>query len=321
MSVIEFAEKVRKAAQDILGPEFYVETVENTKLNNVKLWSVNIHSKNANIAPVIYLESFYADYEEGKTFGTIMNEIIKIYWDYVPKEDYDFKKLLDFEYVKPRICAKLCNAGKNTELLKTAVYTEYLDLAVLYYIELDNLQIGTGNVTIRKEYAKDWGVSINELSAIALENSVRKFPAKLISMNEFFEDYLRKKPAFVDMIREAEYGGYCDYLDAIKKTEPMLWILTNSKQTNGSSAILYPGVIEEFAKKRGSNVFILPSSIHELILVPESCIDESGRDWDEKVDELKSMIAYVNDAEVSEGEFLSYSLYYYDKVKKSIICV
>ncbi len=87
-------------------------------------------------------------------------------------------------------------------------------------------------------------------------------------------------------------------------------ILSNQKKCNGAACILYPGVLEELAGKRG-NLFIIPSSIHETILLPDDETILAG--------DLKKMIHEVNTTQVSPDEVLSDSLYYYDAVKKEIV--
>ena len=102
MSVKEFAEKARKAVQETLGDQFFVDAGENLKLNETKLWSINIHSKNRSIAPVIFLDSFFQEYEEGKDFDDIVDNIVKMYWEYVPKDDIDLSFILEYEKVKDK---------------------------------------------------------------------------------------------------------------------------------------------------------------------------------------------------------------------------
>ncbi len=321
MSVKEFAEKVRSAAQDILGPEYYVEAAEILKINGIKRWSVSIHSKNGNVSPIIYMESYYADYEEGKSFGDIMNEIIKVYWESVPKVDYDFEKLLEYDNVKTKICMKLCNKDKNPVLLKDVVYISFNDLAVLFYIELDDTSMGYGHVLIKDVYLKEWGIKTDELVKIAMENTMKRYPAKIVTMKELFDSYFINRPPYSNMFKETdiEYSRYgFGMMDEVCSN---LYILTNNRTFNGSSCMLYPKVIEDFSNEKESNIFIIPSSVHELILLPEDMVDFREADWQDKVSELKGMIAYVNDSELSPSDFLSYNLYYYDRNDKNIRAV
>ena len=73
----------------------------------------------------------------------------------------------------------------------------------------------------------------------------------------------------------------------------------------GASALFYPEFLEQVAKRFRGKFFILPSSIHELILVP---------DYGEDVKGLKEIVSDVNDNSdaVTEEDFLSNSVYHYD---------
>ena len=80
-----------------------------------------------------------------------------------------------------------------------------------------------------------------------------------------------------------------------------------------ATAVCYPNVLHEFAMELDQNLYILPSSIHECLLLPDNGTYE--------LEYLKNMVADVNHAVVSEDEILSYEVYYYDKATKQISIV
>ncbi len=284
MSVKEFAEKARKAVQKVLGDQYYVDAGENLKLNETKLWSINIHSKNRSIAPVIFLDSFFQEYEEGKDFDDIVENIVKMYWEYVPKDDIDLSFILDYEKVKDKICLRLCNYERNKELLKDSVYIPFLDLAVMFYIKFEDSDIGCGQIRIRQDYLERWNITTEELMKDAKENSEKEID-----------------------LRVMEFGGF-----------PM-YIMSNKSLTGGASSILYPDALEKFANQKESNLFIIPSSIHEVILIPDfEDVTEDTDEWEEKTTELKKMISQVNREELRTDEVLSDNLYYFDRSVKRL---
>lgn len=321
MSVNEFAEKVRKAAQEILGPEYFIEDKENTKLNGVKRRSLIIHSQKGNIAPMIYLDPYYADYENGESFGDVMKDIMKMYWDHVPKEDFDLEQILNFDYVKSRICIKLCNTEKNLTLLEDTAHIEFNDLSIVFFIELDEGPVANGDVLVKESFLEEWKTNTEELMKIAMKNSLTRYPPKIQSMCEFFEGYLMSKVPCMDAMRQKQIEEFMDRPVTLKSLESNLYILSNQRLVNGSACILYPKVIEDFSESVGSNVYIIPSSIHEVILIPESVVDIEYLTRDEAIENIKGMIAFVNDSELPPTEFLSYNLYYFDRDKKNITAV
>ena len=284
MSVKEFADKVRKAVQEVLGDEYFVDTGENLKLNETKLWSINIHSKNRNITPVIFLDSFYQEYEEGKSFGEIVNNIINIYWEHVPKNDIDLSYITDYEKVRDNICLRLCNLERNSELLKDSVYIPFLDLAILFYISFEQSEMGKGMIRIRSEYLEKWDITTEKLMKDAMENSKKDVELKVL-----------------------QFWGY-----------PM-YVMSNKSLSGGASSMLYPEALEEFADKNEANVFVIPSSIHEVILIPDKESDEQGsEEWIRRTSELRNIICTVNREEVNADEILSDNLYYFDRSQKKI---
>ena len=84
-----------------------------------------------------------------------------------------------------------------------------------------------------------------------------------------------------------------------------LLVLTNSRRYLGAACILYRGVLERFAKKLGENLYILPSSVHEVILLPETKVNSSKN--------LLRMVMEVNRTQLAPEEVLSDTVYYYDR--------
>ena len=98
-------------------------------------------------------------------------------------------------------------------------------------------------------------------------------------------------------VREAE--------DAVE-----MYVLTNKQKMNGASCILYEHILNDFANQKNKDIYILPSSVHEVILVPVA----------EDIDrtELSRMVRDVNRNELEEGDVLSDRVYYYDRVRDEI---
>ncbi|MBR1861443.1 MAG: hypothetical protein IJ796_06250 [Lachnospiraceae bacterium] len=317
MSVKEFTEKVRKAVQEVLGNEYFVEAVENEKLNGIKYHGISIHSKDKNVTPVIYMENFCKRYEEGRTLGDIVNEIVKLYWEYAPKESIDLEFINDFESVKDKICMKLCNRERNSSYLEELAHIDFLDLAIIFYMVVDECPNGIGTITLRNDLIEGWNVKTSDLMALAMENTVRTQPVLKKSMNEFLREYIKRNNlqnnmAFQDMFGEA---------DRMLTACPELWILTNKSMSYGAAAILYPKELESFADEHGSSLYIIPSSVHEVILLPDNADIYADLPREERISSIKEMIAQVNDTELPKEDFLSYSLYYYDREEKRVSVV
>lgn len=137
---------------------------------------------------------------------------------------------------------------------------------------------------ITNRQVKEWGITVNDLVLAAQQNTPRLFPAKIIDMEEML----------------AGMRSFISCPSAI----PM-YILTNEQEVNGASALLYGDVLKDFANKKGTDMYILPSSIHEVILLPSDRINDPTK--------LLSMVHDANTTVVSIGDVLSDSVYYYDR--------
>ena len=96
----------------------------------------------------------------------------------------------------------------------------------------------------------------------------------------------------------------------LEEGAPSLYVLTNETQTYGASCMLYPNLLAEFADELASDLYILPSSIHEVLLLPTT-----ARDSD---DELRHVVQTVNDNQLPLTQQLSDCVYYYSRASHTL---
>ena len=199
-------------------------------------------------------------------------------------------KLQDYDSVKDRILFRLVNLELNEEYLKNLVYVPLLDLAVCFYIIVgDENEIGT--IQLNKAIFSFWNITVEEVYQKAMENTPVLMPYKFRSMAEIFEV-------------ASDADEFSQYMNPPEYKESNLWILGNEKQMFGASAILYHGVMKEVAKIMNvEDIVILPSSVHECILLPLL------KDYD--FNYLRELISFVNNTQIEPEERLSYSVYRY----------
>ena len=89
-----------------------------------------------------------------------------------------------------------------------------------------------------------------------------------------------------------------------------MYVLTNESKLNGAACILYENVLYDFAQKLGADLYILPSSVHEVILLPKLSMFEK--------DELVNMVKEVNTEGVAADEVLSDHVYEYNRTERLI---
>lgn len=294
-----FAETVKSAMEAVYGSECKVDVLKVVKNNGLHLTGITIRNRESNISPTIYLDGYFADYKDGRIMENICKEIVQVYEKNKVQKDFSMELVTDFENVKDRICFKLVNREKNAELLADAPYVEYQDLAVIFYILVSKDKSCTASITVRNLLMDMWGVDADMLYHLAKKNTQRLFRGRVSSMMEVMTEIIGDS---ADALEEEMVEAFFD-MDVYEDSAFPMYVATNVFKMNGACILLYDGVLEKFAEKIGSDFYILPSSVHEVILVP------ANGDMDARY--LIQMVKEVNATEVSPDEVLSDNIYLY----------
>lgn len=273
------------------------------KNNGIVLRGLTVIRDNSNVSPIIYLNSHYNDYVSGKvTLPDVVRRVLDTYNENKVNRHIDMQFFMNYSDVKRQITYKLVNTEKNRELLSDIPHMEFLDLSVVFQCVVAQERFGMASILIHNAHMDLWGVSADELYQVEKENTPRIFPYEVKSL----EDIL------CDLLGEAdpeECNREC-FLSGLAGDMPM-FVLSNKNGTGGSACMLYEDVLRNFAVAVGGNFFIIPSSVHELILVPS---ENEG-----VVKDIKDMIREINDTQVPDEEILSYSLYFYNRDMGKIV--
>lgn len=294
-----FAGTVKTAMEAHYGDEYRVTVQDVHKNNNLVLTGITILKKDCNIAPTIYLNQAFEQYQKGRTLESICREFIRVYEEHKVQTDFDVRCVTDFSKVQSRICYKLVNAGKNEVLLADTPHILLEDLAVVFYILVSSDAEGTGTITIKNNMLEIWDVDKDMLYKLALANTQRLFRGTVQSMANVMMDILSEK------MDEESAMEFFDMMVGENDMIPM-YVCTNTMKLNGAGVILYNGLLQEFADRVDSDVFILPSSIHETLLIPANA--------DMDAEYLRDMVRTVNRTEVAPDEILSDNVYYYNRL-------
>lgn len=314
MNYSQFIIKVKEGLQKRLGAEAKVESIHVPKNNGIVLQGITVRRPEEKIVPTIYMERFYEDYLEGRDLEDILEEFMELYEEQDTAQMPDFDFYQDYEKVKKRLAVKLVNKKKNTAMLSEMPNKDFLDMAVTFYCLVDCPQTGTAAILIKNAHMEKWGITVDELYEDALKNAQTMLPGSIRTMEEMLSRLVLEEdvPVWEWKGNETEEFPMLDgFVEKKKEFEKIpLLILTNSRRYLGASCILYQGLLEEFAKKIDENLYILPSSIHEMILLPEDHV--------KKAESLIQMVREVNRTQLEPEEVLSDTVYYYDRAKKEI---
>lgn len=284
-----FTNEIVEMLQEKLGAECTVTVTEVLKNNNVSLTGIVVMKESDNVAPTIYLEEPYRQYQDGSTLQEIVDEIATLYEKQTHNVKVDMDFFRDFSMVKDRIYHKVINYDKNRKLLEDIPYFRWHDLAIIFYYAMEEAAFGRASIMLHNSHLDMWGRSAEEVYCVAKENMRQSMPELLMPMQKLLEDVAGIKAGERDL---------------------PLYVLTNKSRMFGASAMLYSNKIGELATKLNSNLLILPSSVHEVLLLPDDQVQE--------YDFYKEMVRDVNTTQVDPEEILSFNLYRYEREKEEI---
>ena len=296
MEYKEFVEYIKMNAGYIAGEGGNITINHVIKNNGCEMDGLVIMEKGKDIAPTIYLDSFYELYTNGENIKNIIRQIEVIYEQNKNNVTFDVNILKHFDTIKDKIVYKVVNYRSNEKLLEQVPHKRILDLAVVFYCLLDNEYGRSATALIYNNNLKNWNVTIDDVYKAALKNTPDLLHSKISSMAALFE----KCGVNVD-------GEEVDLKEYVPSD---MYVLTNESKLNGAACILYENVLYDFAQKLGADLYILPSSVHEVILLPKLSMFEK--------DELVNMVKEVNTEGVAADEVLSDHVYEYNRTERLI---
>ena len=311
MNLDEFKQAIVDNIKDYLPAKFEesdVEVRQVLKNNDTALDGLIIHDPDTNVAPTIYLNQFFEEYQNGRDLNDIIGDIADVYIANTVDKQMDVSIVTDFEKAKGNILPRLVNSEENQELLAQRPHMIMDDLAVTYHLEMGKSDNGNMSVAITNAILDMYGISQEELHDLAVANLEEKMPATFQGMSEVVKEMMLPQiMSDLGLSKEAAL----DYIEQmIPDGNEQMYVLSNDSRLNGAATVLNEKAMEDIAEKVGGDFFILPSSIHELLVVPK----QDGMDYSS----LEAMVQEVNATQVAPEEKLSDHVYEYDAKEKEL---
>ena len=290
-----------------------------TKNNQIHLDGLAILTTEKNISPTIYINYYYEDYvdhfssqivddeistetfaeELSNYFLSLSQNILKVHQENLPPGNFNVDFFQDFENVKDQIVFKLVNFDKNKDLLRKIPHIPYLDLAIVFLCYLDPLFGSNATILITNEHLNLWKIKDQMLYEIAIQNTPKILPEELCTMEDLIGNLL------LSSNQESTNDNFCT------SGGSDMYVLSNASKIFGASCILYQNLLHHLSDHFSSSFYLLPSSIHEVILIPtgdSSCLSQ-----------FTQMVQEVNETQLRAEEVLSDHAYYYDRSKKALM--
>lgn len=302
MKINEFNETLCGELRERLGKSFEVRIFKKDNLNGVPENTICIHKEESISAPCIRTGAYYEQYQKGTI---IIEEILdNIYHEFLAAEqNFPFADKLDgissWEKAKNFIMPRLINSKRNKELLCKIPSIPFCDLSIVFYLRFQGGEEGiNAGIPITKQLMERFGKDENALYEQALKN-LEQSGTQVMSITGMM---LQKKE--FEGIPTEELSEMQDFLDN------KMYVLTNKGCYFGAAVILLDSVKKKLAQIFKTDVYILPSSVHELICCPaENDVDR---------EELLQMVHDVNRDFVLKEEWLSDSVYMFNRSEYSV---
>ena len=286
----EFAEDIKeKLSQRGYGD--VMTSFHDIEKTNQNYEAISVVQAGSNIGVNFNIENAFASYEHTGDYEGVLASATGVIvggLDQIPAVDVNV--LMNYEVMKEKLSVEVISADANEELLAKVPHDRIEDLAVVYRFIMESNEDGRASILVNNDLIERMGVTHEQLRADALENSPEIRPVVIQGMNEVMKEMMG--PEAYEMF------GIPD------DTEEMMFIATVPDKNSGAGVLAYQDFMDQAAEKIGGDFYVIPSSIHEILLVPDN--------GEVQAEGLKEMVQEVNATEVSPEEKLSDNVYHYD---------
>lgn len=308
MSVAEkvFAEGVAEQIRDYLPPEYEsveCHVVEQRKNNDVPMVGICFRMPGESVSPIIYVEPFYNEIRRGSPIPETMEKIAETAMNSreISSEMAEIC-IDDYASVKDHLNLALVNTKANRRMLSEMPHMEVEDLSAIFRVAVPVPGDGMGSIKVTNELLEKWGIDKNEVFEAAVENMEQNAAPVLMDMESIMEEIISETPANENLLDYPEKKSRSSF--------ETMYVLSNASRNNGASAILSTATMKKIGEIFPEGVYILPSSIHEVLIIPKENAPSPK--------ELGEMVREVNRTQVAREEVLSDRIYEYDKERGKI---
>lgn len=245
------------------------------------------------VSPTLYINHMYEHYLETENLQEVLQSAAR-------RMDMAFKEMpevgdVNLESAKDNIVFQVINTLQNEDMLRDMPHREFQDLSIIYRWVVKVDENGIQSSAIRNNLAEQLGMNEEQLFKCAVENTRRIFPPTVKSMNDVIREMF---------ISDGMPAEVADMMIGEMPEDKMMWVISNDRGINGAGSMLYEDNLHKLAMKLETDLYILPSSVHECIAVSTNVGDPY---------ELAEMVSEINMGQVALEDRLSNQVYHYDK--------
>lgn len=293
----QFVEDVKAGLSDS-GIEANV-TVNTVNKLNESYEAMTITPEGTNIGVNLPIEKFFEAYDDGMNYNAVVDKAVDVTLKgFEQAPIVDVAAFGDYEQMKDKLVMEVVSSEANKEMLETVPHKDIEDMAVVYRFVLESNDESRASVLVTNRMMENMGITAEQLHADAVENAPQLKPLEIKGMGEVVAEMMGMTK------EEASQMGIIPF----DPSEEKMFVASVPDKIHGAGVLAYQDFMDQASERVGGDFFILPSSIHELLIVPD--------DGHVKLEDLKGMVKEVNETQVDPKDRLTDSVYHYDSQAK-----
>lgn len=292
MDFKEFQDQVLNDMKDrTYGINFDIIQVD--KLQGESYTGLSVRPDDSIVSASLNLDQAYGQMMAGKSYEEVVDALANQCGDImVNMPDFDLGRLTDYESMKDTLIVQVIPTEVNKAMLQDIPHKDIEDMSIVYRMQMDKRDDGVSSVLVTNAMLDNYGVTPEQLHQDAMEATVINNPATFRSMQEVLAELMGMPEEFLP-----QDAGV-----------PTMYVASVEGSVNGAGVIAYPDFMDQVADQIGGDFFVLPSSVHEVLVLP----DDGNMDRHD----LENMVREVNSTEVDPKDQLSDNVYHYDSQDK-----
>lgn len=296
----QLSEDLKQSLYESTGNEHYIDTNNVSKLQNESYEALTIRPETSPVAVSLDVQSLFAEYEKGRGYDDIKAAAVAMVNEgFSNQPTFNFGDFTNYDVMKEKLSIQVVATERNADMLTNIPHKEIEDMSLVCRFVIDTGSNGIGTILVNNGMLDTFGITPEQLFDDAVKYAPEIKPTEIRDMMDIVIEQWASLGMDISEIEGAR---------AAMKNETPLYVATTTDKTNGAGIIAYPGFMDAAAEKVGGDFFILPSSVHEIIIVPDKG-DSNYRD-------LEAMVREVNATEVRPQDRLSDHVYHYDSKDK-----
>ncbi len=291
----ELREDMEKALYERTGTEHSVNLQTVEKMNET-YEALTIKPENSDIGVNINANELFRAYSDGMDYDRLVDGAVNKARDALENSpNFNIEAFKDYDKMKETLAMEVVSAERNADLLTTVPHKDMEDMAVVYRFVVSTDVGETGSVLVTNKMLEQYGITPEQLHADAMKNAPEVRPMEIKGMSEVLAEQMG--------IENAEMLGF-----AIPPEQDQMLVASVKGNVHGAGVLAYEDFMDKASDRVGGSFFILPSSIHEILIIPDN-----GQ-FDLK--SLENMVREVNATTVDPVDKLTDNVYHYDAQDK-----